>query len=243
MALTVGLTIQDKLNRLVGTLAGSTNIDQSQTSFTGSNTFGDNGTGQQLAQTFVPQKDFISGIIFQRSTNTLSPVSDVQVQIQETTAGLPNGTVLATTTILAAAWDANLTSTDITVNLAAVVVPGTVYAIVFVPSVQDAANYRRIVASSSNNYLGATAQRCVFNGTTWSGSGGDFYFKTLYGGLGNSGALSQTECLNILNATTGENKRDAWNRYAGTTGRTIQDAANIKAGTTGLRVQDCVNLL
>lgn len=240
MATTVGLRIQTKLNILAGTLSGSTKIDQSQTDTTGSSNFGDNDTQQEYAQTFIPAKAYISSIVFQKGTNIGSPVFDVDIQIQNTTADRPNGTVLATETITAASWDTYSTSTDITIDIPLVVTPGEKYAIVFVPSAQgDASNARRLVANTPDNYSGG--QRYKYNGSTWNSAGGDLVFKTLYGVLGGLGFVTNAECLDVLNGTTGATEQDGWNTWASTSGLRIQDAANVKASTSGLRVQDAVN--
>jgi hypothetical protein len=88
---------------------------------------------------------------------------------------LPTGSALVSTVIPNATWNAITVNTDYTISLPYTFTPGTLYAVVFESSTQNASN-------CPNIYGNATGGGSVrFNGTIWSAQGTTaLYFKTLY---------------------------------------------------------------
>lgn len=188
-------------------VSSTDNIDQSQVVSTGSLKLGDVSTfNQRKGQTVtLTKKNFLS-FVFQKDANTGSPVSDVNVTLQSTTASLPNGNILAQTLITAAQWDAitNLTDYTVTLTPASPLDTSLMYAVVFIPTTTDASNYRNLRGNSGNVYSGGT--EINYNGTTYSAGGGDMYFKTLYQkNTDNFTIATDTETLTYTAPTT-----DGW---------------------------------
>ena len=182
------------------------NIDQSQVTTTGSLALG-NGTSYYRGQTFTPTKTKNASIIFQKIANVGSPTFDVDLIVEDTTNGKPNGTVVGTpVTITAAQWDAISNNTDYTVTYPTTLTAGTMYSFYLKPSAQgDASNHRKINANATGaTYTGGTD--LSYNGSTWSTGTLDLYFKTLYSKNTTNFTIStDTETLSVTAPTV-----DGW---------------------------------
>jgi hypothetical protein len=184
-------------------------VDQSQTASVGTSNLGNNGSNQREAQSFVPSKKKLTGIILRKGANTGSPTFDVKVSIQADSSGSPSGTDLGTPVVITAAqWDATADNTDYQVNYSLTVTPTGLYWIVYTPSAQgDASNYRKnSIGSNTNPYTSGGIKH--FNGTAWSAldTSYDYYFKTLYSkNTTNFTVRTDTQTLSYTAPTT-----DGW---------------------------------
>ncbi len=170
-------TIQDALNRKVG-VPITTAIDQQQTTNSATETFGNNGTTQKIAQSFIPSLGRLNSITIQRRTSTGTYIGNVTISLQTDSGGVPSGnTAIFITTIANATWEAITALTDNVVTIPATLnLGGVPYWIVFESSTQDASNRPNLAGAASNPYTKGTIK--IYNGTTWSESTDDIYFKT-----------------------------------------------------------------
>ena len=179
-------------------VTSTNNIDQSQTTISGVYQLGNNSDKQRLANIFTPTKKNFTGIIFQKNADNGTFTGTVTVSIQATTAGLPNGTVIATSTYTNAQWEALANTTDITLALPCTLTAGTVYAVVFTPSTQDASNYAQL-----EGLAGAPNIKSSYNGSVWSAVSGSLYFKTLYSKNSDNFVVStDTQTVSVTASTT-----------------------------------------
>ena len=185
----------------VTAVTSTDNIDQSQVTSSGALIFGDAGTRQASANAFTPKKKNQTGIVIRRRASTGTFTGNVTVSIQATTSSLPNGTVIATTTIPNATWEAITAATDYTVAFNYTVTPGTTYSIVLESSTHNNSNHPNIEGNST------TSGYLKYNGTTWSTDGtAALYFKTLYSkNTTNFTVSTATETASVTAPTT-----DGW---------------------------------
>lgn len=170
-------TIQEALDRKVG-VPITTVIDQQQTTNSATETFGNNGTNQKIAQSFIPALGRLKSITIQRRASTGTYVGNVTISIQTDSNGSPSGdTSIFITTIANATWEAITALTDNVVTIPATLnLGGTPYWIVFESSTQDASNRPNLAGATGDLYSKGTIK--TYNGTSWSTSTDDLYFKT-----------------------------------------------------------------
>jgi hypothetical protein len=168
---------------------------------TGEYNLGDGAGNQQVGGTVVFTKKEQVGLIFRRSASVGTFTGDMVVSIQETTLGLPNGTIVASKPYTNAEWEALSTTEDTVALFNFTPVIGNTYAFIFTPSTQDASNYARIKANSGTPNL-----RVRYNGSVWDATNGSPYFKTLYSkNTTNFTVSTDTESLTVTAPTT-----DGW---------------------------------
>ncbi len=169
--------IQDALNRKVG-VPITTAIDQQQTTNSATETFGNNGTNQKIAQSFIPSLGRLKSITIQRRNSTGTYTGNVSISIQTDSNGSPSGnTAIFISTIANATWEAITQLTDSVVTIPATLnLGGDAYWIVFESSTQDADNKPNLAGATGNPYSRGTI--AIYNGTSWSTTTDDIYFKT-----------------------------------------------------------------
>jgi hypothetical protein len=182
----------------VTAVSSTDNIDQSQVAVGTGLAFADDAK-IKIGQVFTPTKKNATGYIFRRETSVGTFTGDVTITLEATTSGLPNGTVLETFSYTNAQWEAITRATDVTLSFTRTLTPGTVYAVTFTASTQDASNYPRIFGDA-----GSTGR--VLFGTSWSASTAGSYFKTLYSkNTTNFTVSTSTESLTVTSPTV-----DGW---------------------------------
>ena len=183
------------------------NIDQSQVTVTGAIAFGRATTNLNAAQSFLPTKKNLTGIVLQRNADTGTYAGNVTITLQADSAGSPSGTALATASYTSAEWEAITAATDFTASLPfTLTVDGsTKYWIVFTSSTQDNSNYTGVKAQTSGSYTNGAHKN--WNGSAWSADTGyDLYFKTLYSkNTTNATIRTDTATMSITAPTT-----DGW---------------------------------
>ena len=159
-------------------------IDQADTNNTSTVTFGD-ATKYITGQCFTPTQSAFNGITFQRAGNGGTYTGDVIVSLRDENTlrvNTPLNTILTSTTIPNATWNAITVTTDHTTYLPyTLVVNGTRrYCIDFNSTTQDAVNYPALRQDSTagTNYTGGA--RTTYDGSVWSTTTADLYFKTLF---------------------------------------------------------------
>lgn len=166
--------------RVFGIGKPDTNNVVEQTTANASIDFGKSTTYQKVAQTFILGKSSMFDFVVKPGTTTGTPTTDIVFELQETTTGAPDGTVLSSYIVKNADWLAAATAGEtITVALDAVVDPSLTYAVVVYPkenSLSDS-SYYAVATNSGGGY--ASGERLYYNGSSWTGSGGgvDLYFK------------------------------------------------------------------
>lgn len=159
-------------------------IDQADTNNSTTEWFGDSSS-YAIGQCFTPTQSKFTGIYFQRASDSNTFTGDVIVSLRKSENGTyPTATILATTTISNATWEAMPSYTDYRVALPYILdANGTnKYCVDFNATIQgDANNHPRLVrdATTGSGYSGGT--EIFYNGTVWNNiAGKDLYFKTLF---------------------------------------------------------------
>ena len=141
----------------------------------------------QLGQTFTPSETAaLTQIWFSVLKVDSGTLGDLDIEIQETTNGVPNGIVIGSTTIPKAELSIFTSSpvTRATIPQAPLLQEGVLYAIVFKATPHDASNryeFENISSSTDTKYLGGDAVKTE-DGVNWfvvSGSFIDLCFATL----------------------------------------------------------------
>ena len=148
---------------------------QALATVTGNATPNGSGAGYVAAQTFVAGVGGPLTSVVLNLTKPGMPNADVTVAIEETTGGLPNGTVLASTVIPEADVPSTSTAlTEVAFTSPATVVVGTTYAITVASAATTSTYWVGTVLSST--YLDGEALSRVTAGPPWYYNGSDFYF-------------------------------------------------------------------
>jgi hypothetical protein len=166
LALSAGILMMALLpGSTLATFIGT--VDQENTVISNGGT----NSSQPLAQTFTAGK---TGLLTQIQLSMRATGGDIGLQIEATTGGLPNGTVVATTVHTSPANISGWCAFSLVSPIA--VIAGTKYAIVFDMSPLTGAT----ADSSGNTYSGG--QALLKSGSTWGAVNGlvlDWDFKTL----------------------------------------------------------------
>jgi len=175
------------------TAASSTNnIDQSNTSTTTSS-----GTVRKIAQSFVPTKKNLTGIVFRKGTTTIT--GDVTVSIQNDTAGSPSGSAIVSSAILNATF--NAINGSYTVNLSSTLTVGSTYWIVI--SLDSGTNQQTNITREADGTGGTAKYDASGSWTVWNL---DIYHQTLYSkNTTNLTVSTATQTVSVTAPTT-----DGW---------------------------------
>ena len=165
------------------------NIDQSNTSTTLSS-----GTVRKIAQSFVPTKKNLTGIVFRKGTTTIT--GDVTVSIQSDTAGSPSGTPIVSSTILNSAF--NAINGNNTVNLLSTLTVGSTYWIVI--SLNSGTNQQTNITREADASGGTAKYDASGSWTAWNL---DIYHQTLYAkNTTNLTVSTDTQTVSVTAPTT-----------------------------------------
>lgn len=138
-----------------------------------------------IAQSFIPSKTKLSGVLLYKLANTGTYTGNVIVSIQADASGFPSGVNLATTTISNATYNGYSVG-EFTVNFSSEIsiTSGSTYWIIVSSSTSDTANHPNIGVNSSGGYAnGFVKYKNITDGWV-SISGYDLYFKTVQGTIG-----------------------------------------------------------
>ena len=171
--------VQRSLNQKVGYPSGLTENDVQQLSISGSIPFGDNGTGQKLAQQFKPTKERLRTLVLQKRASSGTYTGDVTISIQgESATGTPNGSAIVTVTVPSATWEALTNNAEYAISFTAGLNPASFYWIVIESSTQNASNTGNLGAKTANPYTTGALRR--WSGSSWDADvGTDLYFRTI----------------------------------------------------------------
>lgn len=154
-------------------------IDQSQTVSNANQSFGYSSTVYH-AQSFTAGRSNLRGVTFRKGTGSGTYAGNVTISIKEDSSGEPEGSTLATATILNAAWQAISADTDYFITISCALTPTTLYWIVFQSSTADNSNYSGLRWGNPGTYYTGGKVLYSGNGTTWTDPSRDLYFKTHY---------------------------------------------------------------
>ena len=162
-------------NKTINVTAPSSAVDKSN--YTVDTIIGGGGSNHVgIAQTFVPTQAALAGIQIQvNGTTTLN--GSIIVNIEQTTAGVPNGTVVCTYTVTSAVWNAYADGQIVTIPITGTLSAGTTYAITL-NSPSNTGDYNVWVRSSGG---GSTCYQYSSGSWHLTGGGGyQLYYATLY---------------------------------------------------------------
>ena len=184
------------------------NIDRSQTGKGTTLGFGKAGTNLLHAHIIAPtKKNYTYPFAFQKLASTGTFTGTVTVTLQAVTSYLPNGTTLATLkTFSNAEWEALSNSAETSINFPITMTPGTLYAVVFTPSTQDASNYPNVAGSATGGSTTGEGVR-TYNGSAWvTNTTYIAYFTTYYSkNTTNATIRTDTATMSVTAPTT-----DGW---------------------------------
>ena len=150
-------------------------------------------------QTFTPTQQKLSAISFMKGSSVGSPTGNMIIEIRN-----PANAIIASVDVEKSTWDSYTNGNVYTIPVFALLDEDVAnYSVVFHSDVSETAgNYYRIYWAATGSYSGGQQGYSTDNGSSWTLSGADLYFKTHY--------AENTRQITLTNSSTGTSTTVDW---------------------------------